>query len=150
MSQHNSLIPLNEHLRNLYNEARIQTGAVAIFFSSFEASEVVMRKLSEGDIRFKVLLGRYDMQYETSYTIPAEHLEWLIASTLVDGQESLMLLNLQGEGFLMYNQFDANGELRIERLGEIITISKDDALQRAAFTFDPEDGLYYGTVNKAA
>lgn len=150
MSQHNHLIPLNEHLRNLYREAILTTKAVAIFFSSFETTEHVLKTMATGGIRFKVLLGKYDNEYETAYTTAAENLEWLIASGLVDGQESLMFVSNDGIGYLMYNKFDENGELNIESLGEVMNISKEDAEQRTAFTFDPEDGLYYGTVAKKA
>ena len=146
MSQHNHLIPLNQHLRNLYKEALLATNAAAIFFSSFETTEHVLKTMAASGIRFKVLLGKYDNQFETAYTTAADNLEWLIASGLVDGQESLMFVSNDGIGFLMYNKFDENGELKIEPLGEVLNISKEEAEQRTAFTFDPEDGLYYGTT----
>lgn len=150
MNQEQPTIPLNEHLRKLYDEVVLKTDAAAIFFSSYESTENVLRSLAKADVRGKVVLGRYDGSYETSYTISIEHLAWLVGSGLVDGQESLMLVSHTGHGYLVFNQFDANNELRIEELGVVIEISKEDAEQRTAFTFDPEDGLYYGTTAKVA
>ena len=149
MNQEQATIPLNEHLRKMYQEILLNTGAAAIFFSSFETTEHIMKVLADADVRFKVLLGRYDGKYETAYTIAAENLEWLFASGLVDGQESVMLLGEDGVGHLMFNQLDETGSPKLESLGEIINISKEDAALRTGFTFDPEDGLYYGTVQSA-
>ena len=144
MSQ--ELVPLNEHMLNLYNKVLQDTQAVAVIFSSFDATEQAMRMLAEAEIKFKVMLGKYNNEYETSYAIPAANLAWLISSGLVDGQERLFLVTETEGAFCMYNQLDSNGQIRIEEAGNIACISKEDAATAPAFTFDPEEGLYYGTV----
>lgn len=150
MSKTVSTVPLHEHLNNMCNDIIERTGAEAVFFSSLESTEHVLRTMADAGIRFRVLLGRYDGKYETSYSTAGYNLRWLLESGLLDGQESFMLLNNDFKGYLVYNKLTPTGELNIEDMGYIGQISKDAAAVAEAFTFDPEQGLYYGTVNKKA
>ena len=135
---------------------RAKTSGTHMIFSSVKnPAEVVMTKLVEAKIAFKVLLGSYKTQRETSYLIGAEHLETIFASGLIEDEESILVLgnaqkNNKREAFLVFNTQDDSGNSGIQHLGLLDVLSHEEAATADAWSYDPTLGVYFGIRPLAA
>lgn len=140
-----------ETLNALSERVWSQTSAEKMVFSSFMTSTEVMERLVEKGITFKVLLGSYKGERETSYETPFSDFVQVMQSGILDGQESILLIggNSGTDAVLLFNKFNADGSLNIERLGELTVLDPAVLKDYKAWSYDPAAGLYYGTVNAA-
>jgi len=120
-------------------------GIATVIFSSLEVPHLVMKTLTEAGVGYRVVLGKYENEYETSYMIDPAKVRWLLSSGLVDGQESLLFLSDSKQVYLVYNQLRADGTLRIEALGESVQLKQEELVQHKGWTYDPELEIYWGT-----
>lgn len=138
---------LSQYLNDLIGSIKEKTAASFVVFSSFDTSEQVMRVLAENEIPFQVALGRYNSEYETSYVISIDDLVHVISLGITDGQESFLVAGEDDHAYLVFNELNPDASLRIESLGKLTTISKEEADKAEAWTFDPNEGIYWGTAS---
>ena len=113
-----------------------------VFASNEQETHTVMHLLSEKDIAFKVLLGSYKGTLETSFLIHKSYFKDI--KELVKNEESILSLsNLQKggvrEGSLI---FIKTGQTT--SLGIFEEITKEEANDLEAWSFDCKDNKYYG------
>ena len=143
MSKHDTL---ENHVKTVYKRTSAE---LVIFATQPIPVEETMRLLSEAKVPFKVMLGSYKGEYETSFITPFQYLLQVIELGLLDEQECIMTLsNMQQNGKrladLVYNVHDENGQPTVDGLGFFGPINEEGLPD--AWTFDPNSGLYFGTT----
>lgn len=131
------------------------SGTHVIFASVGTPTEAVMSYLAAQKIQFKVLLGSYKAQRETSFLIGIQYLEKLFASGLIQNEESILVTgNAQKTGvreaFLVFNELDETGNSPIVHLGFLDVLKDSEVESVDAWSFDPTQSLYFGIRPLAA
>lgn len=122
-----------DYQQNLNNHV-IFSGLPATVQIWAEQHAVPLRKLN----------GKYKGRLETSFIISEEYFPQLLASGVLDNEESVLLLEpkntLSGNrnAKLLYL-----GSLKTEELGTFVPVDREYALAHQSYTYDPEAGQYY-------
>lgn len=144
----NTVNIIEQELKNIQDK----TAATHVIFASKMPPEQAMFTMLNLGIEFKVLLGKYKGNLETSYMIGFQNLGLIFGSGLIDEQESILVTGNPQKGgkreaFLVYNAPDNNGEYQqspIERLGYFdVTVDVDAAMKLDAFSYDPILRAFY-------
>jgi hypothetical protein len=109
----------------------------AIFAAQPHEVHDVMYFLTDNNIPFKVMLGSYKGQRETSFTIPHDRLNDVILSGLLDEQESILVLsafNGRNERRAIIVMRDTQEEIDA---GVLKHVSRSEAEASDGWTFDP-------------
>lgn len=124
-------------------------GSFVIFAAQPNAVHDVMSFLVENKIPFKVLLGSYNGERETSYCVPAEHFDTVIQAGLVAEQESILVLgHFNSSGLRKAEIVFLNGQ-ETESVGFFVNVEREEAFNQAGWTFDPMGEKFF-TIKSAA
>lgn len=125
-------------------------GSFVIFAAQPNQPEVVMSFMVENLIKFKVLLGSYKNERETSYCVPADEFAKIVEAGIVDEQESILVLGpFNGNGLRKAEIVYLAEEGKTEPAGFFSVVSREQALSGEGWTFDPMSDSFFTLMSAA-
>lgn len=128
-----------------------QTDGVSMIslFSSNKPVHDVMYFLAKNNVPFRICLGAYKGEVETSFCIPTMcMLTVLSAPWILEGQESVMhVRSIQNtlENHVQFEYLNLKNTLRFQYQGQLKLVDKAEALASEGYTYDPT-GLTYSII----
>lgn len=130
-------------------DIKTANGSFVIFAAQPNLPHDVMQFFIENEIQFKVLLGSYNGERETSYCVPEKFLPQIIQAGLLSEQESVLVLGqFQATGYREATIVFLNGQ-DAEKAGFFINVPKEEALHSVGWSFDPMNDKFF-TIRTAA
>jgi hypothetical protein len=93
--------------------------------------------LNQMGIPYKVVEGRYKNALELSFIVSAKYRDLVTKLVHTYNQESYLEQVSDGQCFLVYKDGTS------EHIGELRSISEEQAMRSEFWTFDPESAIYY-------
>ena len=121
--------------------------SMVTIFSSYAPTEQVMYFLAENNIPFRVVLGSYQGDIETSFAIPTSLFPVVLAARwLTDRQICVMHIRSIQNTNERITHFEYLAEQddakRFEFMGNMEVVSKQVALAETGYTYDPVSQMY--------
>lgn len=119
-------------------------------FASSVAKEVVKDFLENNNIGFKELQGCYNGQTEDSFIISYDFLHYVKLAGLLDGEESVMILDQEDAGrraaYLLYMKdyyrFVEEDDVLVS-IGTLRQVSEEEAKAALAYSYRPDLDKYF-------
>lgn len=125
-------------------------GAFVIFAAQPNEPHVVMSFMVENSIPFKVLLGSYKNERETSYCVPQDQFQRILDAGIVTEQESILVLgHFESSGLRKAEIVYLSNDRESEPAGYFVNVGRDKVPSLDGWTFDPMSDQFF-TLQSAA